>query len=270
MSIETTLFDWKLKHPILISSGPLSTNSSTIISALNHGAAAIVTKTISDEYCDSKGKIIHYSQDSLFNCDGFSKLKISQWVDNWKEIKGYPVIANIHASSPEKLAELAFIMVNAGAEVLELGLSCPTFDNDPICFDLKKLHKYCTSVRGAVNVPIIVKTIVNLSKEMNRETIRCLDDAGMDGVTLSDSLPAFIKRNGGITGSFLKPLVMRALLDIEDSKLCKIAVGGVYSEQDVKDYIECGASAVGVCSMVLKKGWSEFEKLVSCVSNENC
>jgi len=268
MESQTKLFQWKLPHPVLISSGPLATSAKPIISAFGHGAAVVVTKTISTENYRTIERIKHCSDNVLFNSDGFSTLSVSQWIDNWKALKGYPIIANIHASQPERLADLAVKIVDAGAEVLELGLSCPTSNDDPICFDLKRLYRYCLCVRKEVTVPVTVKIIVNMSRQHNRDTIRCLEDTGMDGITLSDSLPAFLGRTGGLTGPFLKPLVSRTLLDIENSPLYKIAVGGVFSKQDVQDYIQCGANAVGVCTMVIKKGWNEFERLVNDVREE--
>ena len=261
--MQTNLFQWNLPHPIFISSGPLTASTKSILSAFSHGAAAVVSKTISTEKYRNSASVVHCPDNVVFNSDGFSTLSVSNWIENWKVLGRYPVIANIHAGSPEQLANLAIKFVDAGAEVLELGLSCPTLGDTPICYDLNKLYTYCTFVRNAVSVPITVKISINMSRYQNCEMVRCLEAAGMDGVTVSDSLPAFLGKPGGLTGPFLKPIVLRVLSDIENSSLCKIAVGGVFSKQDVYDYMQYGASAVGVCTMIIKKGWNEFEKLVN-------
>ena len=266
MKHSTTLFHWDLPHPIIVSSGPLSANATTISSAFKHGAAAVVTKTISTENKPNQG-IIHCSDTETFNMEGYSSRTVSDWVSKWHELKGLPVVANFHATNADEAATLAVQLENVGAEVLELGVSCPTFGDEPICFDINILRDFCTHVRKTVKIPVIAKILISMSKNYNREMVKCICDCGMDGIALSDSLPAslFVDgsiRHGGLTGTFAKSLVMRTLLDIQDYDICKIAIGGVFNSQDVFDYLNCGATAVGVCTSILKGGWVQLQTLI--------
>jgi len=260
------LFHWNLSHPIIVSSGPLSTNTATICNAIKHGASAVVTKTISTENTPNHG-VFHYADTETFNMEGYSSRTVSDWLNAWHELQGLPVIANFHAPKPGEAALLAAQLENAGVEVLELGVSCPTLGDEPICFDINLLHEYCSYVRKTVKIPIIAKILISMSKSFNREMIKCICDCGIDGIALSDSLPAtmFIDgtlKHGGLTGAFAKTLVMRALLDIQDFEIPKIAIGGVFNSQDVCDYLNCGATAVGICTSVLKNGWNHFQLII--------
>ena len=268
MTSDISFFHWTLPNPIIISSGPLSTATTPITSALRHGAAAVITKTVSTSTEQVNHGVFHYSESETFNTEGYSPRSASDWLASWNELRGLPVIANIHAATPVEAASLAIRFEDAGAEVLELCVSCPTFGNDPVCFDIDTLRDFCAQVRKAVKIPVLAKILISMSKRLNREMVACICDCGIEGVTLSDSLPGsmFIDgtvKHGGLTGSFSKALVMRALHDIQDFDIQKIAVGGVFTSKDVRDYMNCGAMAVGVLTSVMKGGWKYLENLVT-------
>ncbi|HIR03383.1 MAG: hypothetical protein U0M23_09000 [Acutalibacteraceae bacterium] len=267
MKAKTSFFNWTLPHPIIIPSGPLTNNIALIKKAFEQGACAAVTKTISCERKSYQG-IRHFPDKITFNQEGYSSRSPSEWAADWPALQGQPVIANIHGNSPSAFAGLAEYLVRSGAEILELGVSCPTFGEEPACYHLAELEKICSSVRKAVPVPVIAKVVVSMSKRLNRDMAKCILDTGLDGITVSDSLPAAClssgdkKCYGGLTGPFLKPLVLRALYDIQDINLCKIAVGGVFSSQDAEEYLQCGATLVGVCSCILQGGWKNLHQII--------
>ena len=95
---------------------------------------------------------------------------------------------------------------------------------------------------------------------MNVKMVEVIKKTGIDAISVTDTLPA-LKYNeegtaqyGGISGPFLKPMVMKFFQDVETIDISKIAIGGIETGQDVWDYLRSGSSAVEVCSVLLARG----------------
>jgi dihydroorotate dehydrogenase (fumarate)/dihydroorotate dehydrogenase (NAD+) catalytic subunit len=265
----TKLFDWELEHPIIIASGPFSNDLNSINAMFSYGAAAVVTKTITMHPGGNNGCLKY--RDSVFNRDGYSSNNLEQWNLYLENLRGKKVISNIFSETPEGLAQLARLVVSHGIEVIELGLSCPTFGSDPICFYPERLKEYCMAVRKSVNIPILVKVLLSTSRNKNRDMVDCIKNCGVNGVSISDSLPAIILNEndgnlklggtGGLSGPVIKPLVLKSLYDISDIGLTTIGIGGVETTQDIIDYIRMGAVAVQICSCIIKNRVSSIGTL---------
>lgn len=262
------LLGLELQHPVLVSSGPMGDTPNSINMMLEHGAAAVVTKTIAG--VKSLSKKIVYTNNMVFNKDGYSRKNLEEWYKNLETLRGKNIIANIFADNPENLSEIGKNVSDHGAKVIELCLSCPTRDCEPICFNLELLKAFCKKVRHEVDIPIIVKLMLSTSGDFNRKMVETVNDLGIDGISVSDSLPAiFIDNNanamshssGGLSGEFMKPLVLKFLYDIKDIRITKIAIGGVNTGKDIYDYLNYGAAAVGLCSTILLHGSSQIKKI---------
>lgn len=262
------LLGMKLKHPIIVSSGPMGDNANSIKRLLEVGAAAVCTKTIAGIEQDNK-KIFCYDN-MIFNKDGYSSKSLEKWYQEIKYLSDANVIPNIFSDTPEQLSKIAKYVVKNGAKVIELCLSCPTTGKEPLCYNIHKLKEMCRKVRSEVDAPIIVKLLLSTSSEFNQKMVRAVYNIGIDGIAVSDSIPAmlFDKKSkymfdgvGGLSGNFMKPLVLKFLYDVEKINIIKIAIGGVNTGQDVLDYINGGAKAVGVCSAILHNGNSVVKKI---------
>jgi dihydroorotate dehydrogenase len=266
----TNLFHWQLPHPVIASSSPLTAHLRAIHHLFAIGAAAVVTKTISMQPDMRTGGCIRYGE-LLFNRDGYSRRTLSEWEADLETLRGQKVIANIAADTPEDVANLARRVVSKGAEIVELGLSCPSVEGGPICISPDKLGPFCRAARKAVDVPLIVKLILQTSTAGNRAMISCLKNEGINGVSISDTLPGLLLDvhgnmmlggSGGISGSPLKPLVLKSIYDIADMNVVILGMGGISSGQDVVDYLRVGASVVQVCSFLMRNGVQAMENLV--------
>ncbi|GEM_PF-2055668 len=266
------LFHWELAHPIIVSSSPLSAHKQAINNLFSVGAAAVVTKTITP-YPDARSGGCLRHGELFFNRDGYSNRSVSKWEEDLEALRGQKVIANIFAETPDELSILARQVVARGVEIIELGLSCPTAGKDPVCCYPSQLSEFCQAVRKAVDVPILVKLLLQTSAERNREMASMVKNAKCEGISLSDTLPAIIlKANGsmalggpgGLSGAALKPLVLKGLYDVADLDLVVLGIGGIKEAQDVVDYIRMGATAVQICTTLMVDG---IQKLGSLVQN---
>mgnify|MGYP002799740934 FL=1 len=260
------LFNWVLPHPIIVASGPFGAGLNIMKTMLEYGAAAVVTKSISED-SNQKTGIIHIN-DNLFNCEGFSKKPMETWKNIFSQYHDLPIIANVSSKVPSEIPKIAKEVADWGAQVIEVGVSCPNFSEDPFCFDIDLLHKICCEVRKVVEVPIVVKIMISTSSDLNRNIAQAIHQAGIDGITLSDSLPGIITdkfgnfQRGGITGAFLKSMVLKAFDDIANIDIVKIGSGGIFNGFDVCDYINAGASAVQVCTALIKNGPSHLKNII--------
>lgn len=270
---RTRLFHWDLPHPILIASGPLTNHLRTINKMFQAGAAGVVTKTITPIPDERRCRCMR-SRELLLNREGYSQRSVEDWEIDLAALRGRPVIANIVADTPDDLAALARRVTAAGAEALELGLSCPTLEDDPVCCFPDKLYDFCLAVRRAVDVPLLVKLLLATSVKANRDMVRAVRDAGADGISLADTLPSlFIDKSGsyalggpgGLSGGFLKPLVLKSMYDVRDiagDRLVFVGIGGILTAEDALDYIRMGCSAVQVCTLVMNESYHAIEPLV--------
>lgn len=178
---------------------------------------------------------------------------------------------SIFDEDPIGISKLAKLFQINGAQVIELCLSCPTFGKDPICFDIKKMKEICIEVKKNIYIPVYVKLLTTPSIQFNRRMVQCIIDCGIDGITISDTIPALLlDKNkkymfdgaGGISGLFLKPMVLKFLDDIKDLDINIIATGGVENMNDVIEYLSMGVDYVGICSTLLKNKLDVISKFV--------
>ncbi|HAU86881.1 MAG TPA: hypothetical protein DCW90_15735 [Lachnospiraceae bacterium] len=262
------LLGLKLEHPVIVSAGPMGESKDSIQLMFQHGAAAVVTKTIAG--IESKHNNIYSDGDMLFNKDGYSRKSTEEWYAYLKQNKESNVIPNIYGDTGERIIDIGTNVVSAGGKLLEICLSCGTRDQQPICFQVDYLQELCKKVRKAIDIPIVIKLMISNSSELNISMVKAIYESGIDGVSLSDSLPGIVldknsKKmfggSGGVSGKFMKPLVLKALYDIRNIPITKIAYGGVYGGKDIDDYINYGATAVGVCSAILQNGNSKLTQI---------
>ena len=273
---STRLLHWVLSSPVIVASSPLTANGRMIRSLLGKGVGAGVTKTITP-MADTATSGARWVGEHLFNTDGYSRLSVEQWVKELEPLRGRPVIANIFAETPGDLADVACRIAEAGVEVFELGLSCPTKGADPVCFHPDRMAACVTAVRRALpRVGLLVKVQWEPSEARYRALIRLVGEAGGDGVSCCDSFPALLdvyERNGGperceqggMSGPVFRPLVRRAIRAMADERpdLSIVAIGGVESGADVASYMRAGSSAVQVCTAIMRNGDSWVPDLVA-------
>ena len=229
------------KCQIIVSSGPFTDDLQNINKLFMQGIEIITTKTItydSEKYLNK----IFFGREYIFNKSGFSNKSLEDWLIILKKLKNRNVIVSIFDENPILLSELAVLLEKNNVKVIELCLSCPTLGYDPICFDIEKMTNLCKMVRKCVSIPIYVKLLATPSKKFNRKMVQCAIDCGIDGITISDTIPAIILDDnkkymfggaGGISGPFLKPIVLKFLDDIRDMDISIIATGGVENANDV-------------------------------------
>ncbi|HNX17530.1 MAG TPA: NAD-dependent dihydropyrimidine dehydrogenase subunit PreA [Methanoregula sp.] len=298
-SLETTAGPLRFKNPFLLASGPPTASGEQIKNAFRLGWAGAVTKTISPDsmeiddvsprfaaWKDEKSGLLGFE-----NIELLSKKEVSYWTGEIVAIKKeYPdrvLIASIMASPDLKeWQELAGIVQDAGADAVELNVSCPhgmpeTGGGAAIGQNPDLVGNVTSAVKKVANIPVIVKLTPNVTDIMPVahaavdagadilaaiNTVQCLMDINLDTFEPQPSV-AGASTYGGYSGPAVKPIGLRIISQIAQKiPVPLMGIGGISRWQDAADYIAVGASAVQVCTAVMWDGAGIIKDLNSGLS----
>jgi dihydropyrimidine dehydrogenase (NAD+) subunit PreA len=287
LSLETTVGPLTLKNPFLLASGPPTALGEQIRHAFRLGWAGAVTKTISPDTMEIQDVSPRFAvwKDGNAGLLGFeniellSKRDVSCWTAELAAIKkDYPdriLVASIMASADlQEWQELARTMQNAGADAIELNVSCPhgmpergagaAIGQHP---DL--VREVTRAVRKVAAVPLIVKLTPNVTDILPVaeaavdggadilsaiNTVQCLMGIDLDTLEPRPSV-AGASTYGGYSGPAVKPIGLRVISQIaRELPVPLVGIGGISRWQDAAEYIAAGASAVQVCTAVMWEG----------------
>jgi dihydroorotate dehydrogenase (NAD+) catalytic subunit len=133
---------------------------------------------------------------------------------------------------------------------IELNLSCPNVDEAP-----ESAAEIVAACREATANPLYAKVSPH-SWDLG-ETVRAIEAAGADGVSLVNTLrgvaldsrlyPKLERGSGGYSGPALKPVALAAVLAARRAtELPIVGMGGVCNGRDALEMIACGATHVAL------------------------
>lgn len=179
-----------------------------------------------------------------------------------KTILAVPLIVSVFGYTSEEYAAVSKRAVDAGADAVELNVSCPHVKQTgaEIGQNPKLLSEIVENVKAKINKPVIVK----LSPNVTDITIlaKAAMEAGADALTVVNTLkaiaidietqqPILSNVKGGLSGDAIKPVALRCVYDIaEQYKVPIIGCGGVSNWHDAVEFFLAGASAVQIGSAV--------------------
>lgn len=257
----------RLASPVMPAAGPPTRDGAACKAAVDGGAAAIVSKTISTVAAEVPRPCISDVRIGMLNTELWSELPKEQWLEKEYEIAkstGAPLIVGLGYTA-DQIAELA-VLVRPFADALEL--SCHYVGND-----LRPIVETVQAAKKAVNVPVFVKMTPHPNIQ---EIALAVEAAGADGLVMINSfgpcmgidvetgMPLMGSQAGygWLSGRAIKPLAVRCIFDA--ARVVKIpimGVGGVATGRDVAEMFMAGASAVQICTEAIIKGPSVYSKI---------
>ena len=277
-SLMTEYAGLTLKHPIVVGAGPWSRNGAAIQRAIDAGAAAVVTETISMEEAarhPSPHLFFGTRPEQMFNTTQFSDMPLEQWEQDLDCLKkgDCRIIASIYGSSPSEVSYLAGKVERMGVDAIELTLSAPvgirnrTSNSNP-----QEIHDYVQAAVEATEIPVIVK----LSYEAaNSPTyIEALEQAGAYGITAINSLKglkgidlenhrAYMSTYGGYSGEPIRPIALATVATLKQlTQLPVFGCGGIQTAEDALEFMMLGADSVQLASVILREGYGVITRIV--------
>jgi dihydroorotate dehydrogenase (NAD+) catalytic subunit len=266
----------RLKNPTMLASGVLDETAKSMSAIAKAGAGAIVTKSIGREPRPGHGNpsVVELPY-GLLNAMGLPNPGMDQFAAEVKEAKasGVPIVGSVFGGTEEDLAELAGMMEKAGADAVELNLSCPHAKGlgAEIGSTPELVESICRTAKKRVGVPLWAKLTPNTSSIAT--LAQAAERGGADAVVAINTLkgmaispeartPVLANKVGGLSGPAIRPVGVRCVYEIYESvRLPIIGVGGIGSGRDALEYLMAGATAVQIGTALWTDGPEVFNKV---------
>jgi dihydroorotate dehydrogenase (fumarate) len=275
MDLSTTYLGLELKHPIVASSSPLSKTLDGIRRLEDGGAAAIVLFSLFEEQ-------IRYENESFEFLTAAGSESFAESLSYFPAVEDYrvgpdsylelvrkateacdiPIIGSLNGVTPAGWTEYARLIIEAGAQALELNIFHIPADLSESGRDVEQRYiQVVTEVRRAIAAPLAVK--LNPFFSSTGEMAKRLVEAGADGLVLFNRFyqPDFdleeleVVNNLELSSASEIRLPLLWLAVLYGRLGCSLAATrGVQTGTEVLKYIMAGADAVMTTSALLRNG----------------
>jgi dihydroorotate dehydrogenase (NAD+) catalytic subunit len=296
--LSTNIAGLKLASPTVLASGVLGYSGDSMQRVAEAGAGAVVTKSVGVEAQPGyPNPTVVQARAGLINAMGLPNPGIGEFAEEItyaKSILKVPLIVSVYGYTAEEYATAARKAAKAGADAVELNVSCPHVKKtgSEIGQNPRLLTEVVAKVKAAVRKPVIVKLSPNVADIA--DVAKTAVKAGADALTAINTLkamaidvetqmPVLSNVKGGLSGPAIKPVALRCVYDIfeADLKVPIFGCGGVTDWRDAVEFLLAGASAVqvgtgvaleepgvfqainkGLQSYLMKKGYGSVREIV--------
>ena len=270
-------------NPTMLASGILGYSAQTFENIVKSGAGGIVTKSVCLKPREGYANpTVVQTSGGLINAMGLPNPGIEDFADEIRRAKSVlnvPLIVSVFGFSTEEYAAVARRATSAGADGLELNVSCPHVKDtgSEIGQNPKLLADVVRKVKTSTDRPILVKLSPNVTSIV--DSARVAEDAGADAVTVMNTVkamaidvettvPILANKVGGLSGPAVKPIALRHVFDVyEEVDIPIVGCGGISGWRDAVEVLLAGASAVQVGTAMAVEGPTVFRDITRGVSD---
>lgn len=262
-NLQVEIAGLKLKNPIMPASGCFGYGRefAAYYPLSKLGAVVVKATTLKPRIGNSTPRIAEVTA-GMLNAIGLANPGVEQVINQelpWLRQQNVPIIVNIAGQTEEEYCEVTRRICDTNlADAVELNVSCPNVDAGGISFGVNPhiLQELVNRVKRWCSLPLFVKLSPNVTKI--QEIAVAAEQGGADGLSLINTLigmkidlttgkPLLANRIGGLSGPAIKPIAVRMVYEVAKSvNIPIIGMGGIYSGEDVIEFIMAGASAVMV------------------------
>jgi len=275
--LEVEVAGLKFRNPVLLAAGILGMTAESLIRVAEAGAGGLVTKSIGlKPRRGYPNPTVVQVNCGLINAMGLPNPGIRAFSEEIREVKSrvsIPLIVSIYGYSAEEFAETAELAVEAGADAVELNVSCPHVEGTggEIGQNPELLKEVVSKVKRRISKPIFVKLSPNVTDiaQLAETAVK----AGADAITAINTVramkidiktgrPILANRIGGLSGPAIKPIAVRCIYEIyERVRVPIFGCGGILNWQDAIELILAGASAVQIGTAIAVKDLEVFRTI---------
>ena len=268
----------ELQNPTILASGVLGYSAESLSRVAKGGAGAVVSKSIGVEpRVGYPNPTVVQAEAGLINAMGLPNPGIDLYAEEIKYAKTIlhvPLIVSVFGYSADEYATVAEKAVEAGADAVELNVSCPhiQFTGAEIGQNPRLLAEVVEKVKASVSKPVIVKLTPNVADIS--VTAKAAVEAGADALTAVNTLkamaidpetmrPVLSNIKGGLSGPAVKPVALSCVYDIREAlpDVPIIGCGGISDWRDAVEFFLAGASAVQVGTAVALEDTDVFQSI---------
>jgi dihydroorotate dehydrogenase (NAD+) catalytic subunit len=240
------------------------------------GAGAVITKSVGMEPRPGyPNPTVVQAEAGLINAIGLPNPGIAVFgeeITYAKRALKVPLIVSVFGYTAEDYASVAGKAVKAGADAIELNVSCPHVKDTGHEIRHRNLAEVVEKVKATVKKPVIVKLSPNVTDivEIAKTAVR----AGADALTAVNTvkalaidveaqMPVLSNVKGGLSGPAIKPIALRCVYEIfeADLKVPILGCGGVSNWRDTVEFLLAGASAVQMGTGIAMHDFSMFQTI---------
>jgi dihydroorotate dehydrogenase (fumarate) len=297
MTVDTSvnISGLTFKNPIIVASGSRTASAKHILKCFEHGAAGAVTKTITYDVTQQiqpkpRMHIINPEDAlrgrfySLYSIELMSEYSPERWIEEIRKIKGAAkrnegiLIASIAGRSFEEWENLARLVGDSGADMIEINLSCPHIEKDALMgraasLNLNVVSQIVRTVKNASSLPVIGKLTPHGANPVNLAKI--MFSSGADAVVsiarfqgliidVDRMKPILWGGFGGYGGPWQLPISLAWTAHIARENMGKpiIGSGGIHGWEDIARFLLVGASAVQICTAIIIEGYGIIPRML--------
>lgn len=283
------------ENPFCLSSSPVGNCYDMCKKAYDTGWGGIVFKTIGPKHflideVSPRFDVLNKEGTPFIGFKNMEQIAEHPLEENLADVrrlkKEYPnkvLIASIMGTNEEDWVELARLVTEAGADMIEMNLSCPQMTSHAMGSDVganpELCKKYCAAVKRGSKLPMMAKMTPNIM-DMVPVAKACLE-GGADGIATINTVKSVANIdldrkigmpivNGkssisGYSGKAVKPIALRFLQQLRTgeglSNLPISGIGGIETWEDAAEFILLGASTLQVTTGIMQYGYRIVEDM---------
>ena len=219
------------------------------------------------------------------NVEQIAEHPLEQNLADLKKLKeNYPdkvVIASIMGPTEEDWEELARLVTEAGADMIEMNLSCPQMTSHAMGSDVgtnpELCRAFCQAVKRGSKLPMMAKMTPNIT-DMVPVAKACLE-GGADGIAAINTIKSILNVdldrkiglpiiNGkssisGYSGKAVKPVALRFVQQLRDGipGVPISGIGGIETWEDAAEFILLGSTTLQITTAVMQYGYRIIDDL---------
>ena len=281
------------ENPFCLSSSPVGNCYEMCAKAYDEGWAGVVFKTIGpgdfliDEVSPRFDALTKEGTPfvGFKNMEQIAEHPLEQNLADLRKLKeNYPdkvLIASIMGPTEEDWEELARLVTEAGADMIEMNLSCPQMTTHAMGSDVgtnaELCKSFCAAVKRGSKLPMMAKMTPNIT-DMVPVAKACLE-GGADGIAAINTIKSVcnvdLNRkigmpivNGksaisGYSGKAVKPVALRFVQQLRTGipGVEISGIGGIETWEDAAEFLLLGSTTLQVTTSIMQYGYRIVEDM---------
>jgi dihydropyrimidine dehydrogenase (NAD+) subunit PreA len=288
----------KCENPFFLSSSPVGNCYEMCAKALETGWGGIVFKTIGFFIANEVSpRFTNLEKEGtpflgFKNMEQIAEHSLEENLDAMRRLKqDYPnkvLVASIMGQNEQEWEELAKLVTEVGADIIECNFSCPQMTSHAMGSDVGQnpelVKKYCKAVRRGTHLPVLAKMTPNIG-DMSVPAIASIEGGATGIATINtvksitgvdlDKFIGYPIVNGkssisGYSGKAVKPIALRFIQQlVTDERLKGVpisGIGGIETWEDAAEFILLGSTNLQVTTAVMQYGYRIVEDMIDGLS----
>jgi dihydroorotate dehydrogenase (NAD+) catalytic subunit len=276
MRLTTSVGRLRMRNPTMLASGILCNGPLLRLAALEGGAGAVVTKSLTKDAREGyRTPIVTGVEGGLINAVGLSNPGFEEFLAEDLPIAKQgkvPVVVSVAGGGIDEFKEICVRSEEAGADAVELNLSCPHVKKHGIEIgaDPTTVRELVRELHGALSIPVYVK--LGLCDDLTRSAVAA-QESGADAIVIINAIksmaidvsarkPVLSNTYGGLSGTAIHPIAVRCVHELYPQvSIPLVGCGGVKDWRTAVEFMLAGASAVQVGTAVATAGIEVFRNI---------